>query len=210
MKAKLDRMRLEREGKYVEDRKTRTWYPPVKLWTPSSSGSNGPRSDSIGSGRAADSSGIPGTKETHHHDSEDKRTTASTNATAKEYIVPADEHFVRCPISKETFEKSWDDEEGDWMYRNAVKVLVTEAANKHVYDVGQPTSVEGIKYVVVRKPLIVDGWLATGQAAPFQEAIQRYQAMGKDPVRIVQLENAANQEIGNMEDFFVMLELVAN
>lgn len=59
----------------------------------------------------------------------------------EEFIVPADENFTRCPVSREMFECVWDDEEGEMMYRNAVKVFVTEAADPHLFKLSKKMNV---------------------------------------------------------------------
>ena len=80
------------------------------------------------------------------------------------YVVPFDEQFTRCPVSKEQFETFWDDEEGGLMFRNAVKVLVTEAADANVFQLGKPTTVDEVHYCVVHKLLVMDGWVNSGKA----------------------------------------------
>ena len=72
----------------------------------------------------------------------------------EEFVVPADENFTRCPVSKEAFETVWDDEEGAFMYRNAVKVLVTDAADKDLFKLALPTDQTGMGYLIVHKPLV--------------------------------------------------------
>ena len=72
----------------------------------------------------------------------------------EEFVVPADENFTRCPVSKEAFETVWDDEEGAFMYRNAVKVLVTDAADKELFKMALPTEQTGMGYLIVHKPLV--------------------------------------------------------
>lgn len=201
VKAKLEKQRLLLHGKtssQAEERKFRPWYCSAKKWGLSSSSS----SRKVAPGETSQQ------QETALISSATGNGIKASNEPLKEYIVPADEHFVRCPVSKETFDKVWDDCEGGLMYRNAVKVLVTEVANKKLYDLGFSTSVEGIHYMIVRKPLIVDGWIASGLSASLQETIQRYQAMGKDKISIQRLESAAGDDAGS-EDTFVMLELVS-
>jgi hypothetical protein len=122
----------------------------------------------------------------------------------EEYIVPADENFVRCPISKEAFEKFWDDKEGEYMYRNAVKLLVTPAADERVYNLGKQTLAPSVKYLIVRKPLVMDSWIASGAATALPSAIQRYRDAGKDEMFISNLIKAAEDE--EDEDIFVLLE----
>ena len=129
----------------------------------------------------------------------------------EEFIVPADEHFTRCPVCKEVFETVWDEEEGEMMSRNAARVLVTEAADAGLYKLGRPTSQPSINYVIVHKLLVLDGWLEAGRADTLRRARLRYdQVMG----------SAAGADIGSAlsgaagdgedeDDVFVMLELSA-
>jgi hypothetical protein len=211
VKSKLEKQRLQQQGKSVatnEERKFRPWYPSVKLWIfanvkQASAGMGAFNSAPPGSGSLQTGSG---TGLSHAPTSSTSSLSDGALLREKEYIVPADENFVRCPVSKETFDKFWDDDEGGLMYRNAVKVLVTETANKKLFDLGQPSTVEGIRYLIVRKPLIVDGWISSGLAATLSDTMERYQAMGKDGHSIKQLEIAAGYDYGN--DIFVMLELV--
>lgn len=80
------------------------------------------------------------------------------------YVVSFNENFVRCPISKEPFETFWDDEEGGLMFRNAVKVLVTEERDEQLFGISKPTDVEGVRYCIVHKLLVIDGWMETRKA----------------------------------------------
>ena len=41
---------------------------------------------------------------------------------AETHAMPADENFVRCPVTKEGFETPWDDRQGEFVYKNAAKV----------------------------------------------------------------------------------------
>ncbi len=54
---------------------------------------------------------------------------AAATSSGVEFIVPADEHFPRCPVSKEMFETFFDEDEGEMMFRNAAKVM-----NSHLFD----------------------------------------------------------------------------
>ncbi len=98
------------------------------------------------------------------------------SAIQEELIVPADEHFVRCPVSKEIFENIWDEDEGEYMYRNAVKLFVTEAADSMYFKLGRPTSANGVRYLIVQKVLVLDSLLAKGKAASLKTVLQQYTA----------------------------------
>lgn len=125
------------------------------------------------------------------------------------YILPADENFTRCPVSREVFETFWDDEEGEMMYRNAVRVLVTEAADKDIFALGLPCSDPTIRYLIVHKLLVMDDWLNAGKADTLMRAKLRYdQSMATDKGK--QLGEALTICAGEDEDendVFVLLEL---
>ena len=123
----------------------------------------------------------------------------------EEFIVPADEHFTRCPVSKEVFETVWNDEEGGFMYRHAARVLVTQLADKAVYKLGQPTEDPSVKYVVAHKLLVVNDWLSAGRCATLKDAMLRYGAMGKARADVDKLRVAAGADEDD-EYVFVMLE----
>lgn len=130
----------------------------------------------------------------------------------EEFIVPADEHFTRCPVSREMFESIWDNDEGELMYRNAVKVLVTEAADSALYQLGQPCDIEGssVRYLLVHKLLVMDGWLALGKASTLADAVQRYELMGAQGVeKATILRDVAACDDESEEDIFVLLELTS-
>jgi hypothetical protein len=133
--------------------------------------------------------------------------TSGEGGETEEFIVPADENFNRCPVSKEVFEMVWDDEEGAYMFRNAVRVLVTEAADPVLYKLGQPTAQPDVNYLIVHKPLVMDGWLQAGRAETLKGAILRYEAMGKAEEVIEALTVAAGDD-EDEEDVFVILELI--
>lgn len=128
-------------------------------------------------------------------------------APMEEFVVPADEHFTRCPVSKEVFETVWDEDEGAFMYRNAVKVLVTEAADVSLYRLALPTDQSAVKYLIVHKLLVLDGWLQSGRAETLRGAALRYEAMGRGPEVGQTLEAAAGDD-EDADDVFVMLELL--
>jgi len=135
------------------------------------------------------------------------------------FIVPADEHFTRCPISREMFEAFFDEEEGEFMYRNAAKVLVTESADPSLFKLGRET--EGgvqsgdnmdmavtatVRYLIVHKVLVLDSWLQSGKATTLSEALQRY-ATVPAAVEVIKRLLAAAGEEENEDDVFVVLDL---
>jgi hypothetical protein len=93
-------------------------------------------------------------------------------------VVPADESFPRCPVSHEVFVTFWDNEEGDYMYRNAVRVLLTEVADPALFKLAQPTSIAGVKYILVHKGLVLDRWLEAGRAVTVQSAMTQRRLHG--------------------------------
>lgn len=134
--------------------------------------------------------------------------------TTEEFILPADENFVRCPFSNEAFEKFFDNTEGEFMYRNAVKVLVTESGNPSIYKQGKPAidneseeEIDGLRYVIVNKILIVDRWIQEGKASTLKDALSRYGSIGGSAVFLMEkLRSAAGEE--DPEDVFVILEAI--
>jgi hypothetical protein len=128
-------------------------------------------------------------------------------ATTEEFVVPADEYFTRCPVSTEVFETVWDEDEGAFMYRNAVKVLVTEKADVKLFKLSKPTDVPDVQYMIVHKLLVMDGWLESGRAETLRGASLRYEAMGKGKETAEALTAAAGDDEDG-DDVFVMLELL--
>jgi hypothetical protein len=121
----------------------------------------------------------------------------------EEMVVPADENFARCPVSNEVFQTVWDDEEGDVMYRNAVKVLLTEEADADLYAVSQNTSQPGVRYALVHKRMALDGWLAAGKAVCLKDAmaLRRKQPTGLQLPDYAKAGNVDEDE----DDVFVVL-----
>ena len=146
----------------------------------------------------------------------------------EEYVVPADELFTRCPVSREVFQCTWDEEEGEMMYRNACKVLLTPAADAALYKIAQPATDDGgaaaveggetgdngageVRYLIVHKPIVMDQWLGSGRAATLRDAVERYRAMsagggavsGSSKAELL-LQAAGDDD---QDDIFVLLEL---
>lgn len=180
--------------KRKEVREYREWYCTTAQWVTDFSalrlsGEAAPSSSSSGGRGGAD--GGPGGAE-------------------EEYVVPADEHFTRCPVSREVFECLWDEEEGEMMYRNAVKVLVTEAADPVMYAQAQPVpwAIDTpVRYLIVHKLLVLDQWLSSGKAVPLQDACIRYKTTGgaTGQQRAERLQSAVGED-EDEEDIFVLLE----
>lgn len=126
----------------------------------------------------------------------------------EEFIVPADEHFIRCPISREIFESFFDEDEGEFMYRNAARLLVTESADAVLFKLGRETEEASVRYLIVHKLLVLDSWLQAGKATTLSDALMRYEAVPAAVAKEVarKLRNAAGDE-ENEDDVFVMLDL---
>jgi hypothetical protein len=122
------------------------------------------------------------------------------------FVVPADDIFTRCPVSKEVFETFWDQEEGEFMFRNAAKVLVTQAADENIFKISQPTSHQSVKYCILHKLLVLDGLIANGRADTLRHATARYLSTGtvvaKD--KVAELVAAVGND-DNQDDIFVIL-----
>ncbi len=140
----------------------------------------------------------------------------STSNGDEEYIVPADEHFVRCPISHEIFQQDWDYEAGENIFHNAVRVLVTEAGDPNILKVAETifvdtpsgiSTVDGVKYLIVHKPLVMDRWLAEGKAKTLLEVLQHLKEQQHSTFAIDlidRLVQAAGDD--DEEDVFVILD----
>lgn len=140
---------------------------------------------------------------------ESKQGNTAPGEAVEEFIIPADENFVRCPFSHESFDKFFDNVEGCFMYRNAVKVFVSNNSNSAIYQKGKPAmdpdtddEIEGLRYLVVHKPLIVDQWIQEGKATTLEEAIQRFESLG-DGALAEKLKQAAGEE--DLEDIFFVV-----
>lgn len=128
----------------------------------------------------------------------------------EEMVLPADEHFTRCPVSNEAFLPEWDTEEGDYMYRNAVKVLLTEKSDSELYKIAQPTEYSLIRYIIVHQKLVMDGWLAAGKSASLFDTVSKInKKYGQDNEISKILINAFIEAAGEEEDsndIFILLE----
>ncbi|RYH06678.1 hypothetical protein EON65_42575 [archaeon] len=131
------------------------------------------------------------------------------NITTEEFITPADENFPRCLVSKEKFETFWDDDEGELMYKHAVKVLVTEAADSSIYNLAAsiPGVQNGVKYIIVHQLLVLNKWVQEGRAVTLRDAILRYENIGPKGLEYIQKMQVAAGEDQQDDDIFVLLEL---
>ena len=143
----------------------------------------------------------------------------ASRADDDEYLVPADEFFTHCPVSREVFERLWDPEEGEFMFPNAARVLVTHDADAGLFKLGQPiqwmdhpseSSTEyqqqrscSVRYLIVHKLLVLDQWLDTGKAVTVKEAILRYERIGSHKASL--LRNACSED-DDEEEVFVLIE----
>lgn len=123
----------------------------------------------------------------------------------KTYIVPADEYFPRCPISNETFEQFWDPAKGEFMYRNAVKMLVTEEADSSFFRVAMPYNSANplVRYAIVHKLLTFDSWLAMHRVVSLESLLQAVQSDHILRNRMAPLIDAVQ---GNDEQFIFVLQ----
>lgn len=119
----------------------------------------------------------------------------------EEMVVPADENFPRCPVSNEVFEPIWDNEEGDFMYRNAVKVLLTEEADPKLYSKSQNTHQPGVRYALIHKRMALDGWLEIGKAISLKDAMLLRKS---NPIGMADYAAAGNVD-EDEDDVFVIL-----
>ena len=135
-----------------------------------------------------------------------KSTTQGSEEPKRVFVVPADDAFTRCPVSKEVFETFWDQEEGEFLFRNAAKVLVTQTADENIFKISQPTSHPNVRYCILHKLLVLDGLIANGRVDNLRQATARYLSTGtavaKD--KVAELVAAVGND-DNQEDIFVIL-----
>ncbi|KAG1684849.1 hypothetical protein DVH05_010233 [Phytophthora capsici] len=85
---------------------SRSWYPDEDQWVADFSGDSAPR-------ESTSSSFFDRTQKENEKN-------AGEQASWENARVPVDETITHCRICGENFSKSWDEEEEDWMYTNAV------------------------------------------------------------------------------------------
>lgn len=136
--------------------------------------------------------------------------------TVEEFVLPADENFLRCPISNEVFQQGWDYEEGEYLFHNAVKVFVTtECTDQNILRVARPVQVSsedgsshieipGLKYFIVHKLLVMDRWLQEGKASTLSQLLQHLdQHQKRSDLADILLRAADGEDEG---DIFVILD----
>jgi hypothetical protein len=192
-----DRQRKEGTRTY------RQWYCKESQWITDFGSLKRSDADKVPSSSASASSTMNTTNKSH----DGKQLAESQD---EEMVLPADEHFTRCPVSNEAFLPEWDTEEGDYMYRNAVKVLITEKADPLLYKMAQPTDYPLIRYIIVHQKLVMDGWLAAGKSGSLSETIPKIQQRyGVESAVSRVLVSAYTQAAGEEEDsndIFVLFE----
>lgn len=201
--AYLARKEAIRKKEAMGEKVYRSWYLPLSVW--------------LGDTEAGDRLGLLGA------------VLGETAATDEVFVVPADEYFTRCPISREVFEPIWDNDEGEYMYRNAAKVYLTSGSDPSLYSLGRPTtgSRPDVVYIIVHKLLVLNGWLETGKADTLRRAKQRYmqtlsagigvgvgvgvggvEGQGAAKAEVIKaLTAAASADDEDEDDVFVLLEL---
>jgi len=191
----MERKKLLQKRKSAATREYREWYCTSSQWT---SDFNALLSVGATSGSGINKSALAAIGK------------ASSRTEDEEYIVPADEFFTHCPVSREVFERLWDPEEGEFMFPNAARVLVTQDADAGLFKLGQPLqwmdSSEpqlSVRYLIVHKLLVLDQWLDTGKAVTLREAILRYERIGSHKASL--LRNAASEDDDD-DEVFVLIE----
>lgn len=194
------------------------WYASVSDWCEEFESLLPGLDKSIDMALLACSSGDGGKK--GHGSGTDKASSGSAAGEEAEdkwvYAVPADELFVRCPVSKNLFVQRWDDDEGEMLYNNAAKVFVTEGADANIFKLGQPVHAEypQVRYLIVDKTMVLNPWLENGKASCVRDAAERYESMvqgredgAESPYTeyLAALRDVAAEE--DEEHTFTMLEL---
>lgn len=121
----------------------------------------------------------------------------------EEMVVPADENFSRCPVSKELFETIWDEEIGDYMFRNAVKVLIAPQCEEY-FALGQPTTSSFFRYIIVHKHLVLDQWITDMKIESVKECVFRLRAAGASRDLVSAIVDASEEDEDEV-DVFVMI-----
>ncbi len=130
---------------------------------------------------------------------------SQNNAVALEqFVVPVDEDFPRCPISGEPFVRS-EDEDGEELYRDAVKVLVTPRT-PHIFEKSHPLGhmmddIDSMRYMIVHKTLVMDSWLREGKSTTLEEVFKHPSCCGLNRDL---LKKAATDEQDD-DEIFVMV-----
>eukprot|EP01038_Epipyxis_sp_PR26KG_P007574 gene7574-10318_t len=198
----LERKKLVRKRKENKEREFREYYCNSMQWVSNFNVLVDPNKENHDNyGKGASNNAMYG---------QNNNKNMNNNDVEEEFIVPADENFTRCPISKEIFESFYDEDEGEFMYRNAVKIIIPENIDNYIYSLGKPldyttsnTSTDnnniGVRYLIVHKILILNKMLTSGKAVTLKSAIEKYE----------QLNNNENNNDKNNNDN-KMLDLLKN
>ena len=200
---KLESKKKEKElNTNGESKYYRQWYCSVQVWA-----SNLKLGATTGLGVSSISKDRGNMNNIHANDK-----TNTTSAATKKYICTADDLFVRCPISKEAFETVWDQSRGELIYVNAVKVYLNDKCDEKMYKLAQLASssaTNNLKYMIVNKLLVMDGWINDGRASTFKEIINRYGLMGRrkeNDSYLMNIQTCIDDEGEDEEECFVLLE----
>jgi len=125
----------------------------------------------------------------------------TTDDHCDEMVVPADGKFQRCPISNESFLTMWDD--GELVYRDAVKVLVVPSENKganDVYELGCALDGTIVRYLIVNKSLVLDVWMKEKKVESIKNCIERLRRDTSPAEDVVVSILSAFEEVDEVED----------
>ncbi len=200
---KLENKKKEKElNSNGENRYYRQWYSSVHVWV-----SNLKLGATTGLGVSSMNKDRSNMNNINTNDN-----SSTTSASTKKYICTADDLFVRCPISKEAFETVWDQSRGELIYVNAVKVYLNDKCDDKLYKLAQLASssaTNNVKYMIVNKLLVMDGWINDGRASTFKEIINRYGLMGRKKENdsyLMNIQACIDDEGEDEEECFVLLE----
>jgi hypothetical protein len=200
---KLESKKKEKElNANGENKFYRQWFCSVKIWT---------SNIKLGTTTGLGASSMMKDKSTLSSNSSNDSTNTAKSST-KKFICTADDLFVRCPISKEAFETVWDQSRGELIYINTVKVYLNDKCDEKLYKLAQLASTSAtnnVKYMIVHKLLVMDGWISDGRASTFKEIINRYGLMGRKKENdsyLMNIQACIDDEGEDEDECFVLLE----
>lgn len=215
----MERKKLLLKKKSISSREYRDWYCTSSQWiTDFNALHTNDMNTIVTTTNTSSSSSISSSKDMNIDSINNKSLTNIIEDV--EYIVPADEFFTRCPVSREIFECVWDTEEGEMMYRNAVKVLIIDNVDHNLFKLAQSVSYldnnssissnidnkdyNMIRYMIVHKILVMNQWLDTGKAVSLKDALLHYDSIGSNIRKL--MENIVNIENDDEDEVFVVIQ----